>query len=154
VEDLAVRVGTVDLFSKDNAAYTEDFYLFGRTTCSAPAPTAAELALACVLVSHSPFLSFPSFTTWLLQFVKSTLPPNARAELTAAGVNNGQPVSAAIDPATGKADIKAGISSFGPKQVQKLTVNGRDLTQQLVAKVGAAPTVTANHGVIAGQCPA
>ena len=154
VEDLAVRVGRVDLFSKEDAAYTEDWYLFGRATCSAPPPTAAELTLACVLVAHSPFLSFPSFTTWLLQFLKSTLPANAQAQLTAAGVNNGQPISAAIDPATGKAELKGGISSFGPKQVQKLTVNGQDVTQQLVAKVGASPTVTASQGVIAGQCPA
>jgi hypothetical protein len=105
------------------------------------------------VVNHSPFGPFPSFTNWLLQFTRAGLPANPRAELTAAGVNNRQPVSAPIDPATGKADIKAGISSFGPKQVQKLTVNGQDVTQQLVAKVGAAPTVTAAQGTIAGQCP-
>jgi hypothetical protein len=146
--NLAVSIATLRA-----RGYTQDFHLTGTATCSAAPPTTLELALACVAVTHSPFGPFPSFMNWLFQFTRSTLPPNPRAELTATGVNNGQAVSAAIDPATGKADVKAGISSFGPKQIQRLTVNGRDVTQQLVAKVGAAPTVTSSQGVVAGRCP-
>ncbi len=111
--------------------------------------------LACVLVAHSPFGPFPSFTRWLLQFVKNTLPPNARAELTATGVNNGKPVPAAVNAATGKAELKGGISSFGAKAIQKLTVNGQEVTPQLVAKLGTSePKVTSSEGKIAGTCPA
>ena len=152
-ESLALRVASGGFLNIKVPVYTEDFYLFGRAVCNAPPPTVAELTLACVLVAHSPLGPFPSFTRWLLQFLKSTLPPNARAELTASGVNNGQPVSAPVDAATGKVELQGGISSFGSKAIQKLTVNGQDVTQQLVGKVGAAPTVTASQGVIAGQCP-
>ena len=53
----------------------------------------------------------------------------------------------------GMVELRGGISSYGRKTVQKLTVNGEDLTQQLVAKVGAEPTVTAAEGRIAGECP-
>ena len=54
---------------------------------------------------------------------------------------------------TGTVELQGGISSFGPKQVQRLAVAGRDLTQQLVAKTAAAPVVTATQGVIVGTCP-
>jgi hypothetical protein len=148
-DNLAVNVRTLGTVEVNETVYFE-----GRATCKQRPPTQLELAVACVLVTHSPFGPFPSFTNWLMQFAKAGLPSNAQAELTATSVNNGQPVSAPIDTATGKVDIKAGISSFRPEaQVQKLTVNGQDVTQQLVVKVGAAPTVTASQGVAAGQCP-
>jgi hypothetical protein len=147
-DNLAVNVLT--LFT---AEVNEDVYFYGIATCKKKPPTQPQLAFACVNVTHGPFGAFPSFTNWLLQFATAGLAANARAELTATGVNGGQPVSAPVDSATGKADVKAGISSFGPKTVQTLTVGGRDVTQQLVAKVGAAPTVTAAQGTIAGQCP-
>jgi len=147
-DNLAVLLGSVF-----TGSYKETFILEGRATCKAPPPTQLELAFACVVVAHSAFASFPSFTRWLLQFLKSTLPPNAGAELIATGVNNGQQVSAPVDAATGKVELQGGISSFGSKAIQKLTVNGQDVTQQLVAKVGAAPTVTASEGVVGGTCP-
>jgi hypothetical protein len=68
-------------------------------------------------------------------------------------VNNGQAMSQPVNAGSGKAELVGGISSFGPKQVQQLSVSGQNVTQQLVAKVGAAPTVTAAQGTIAGQCP-
>jgi hypothetical protein len=153
-ESLAVRVAAGKFLEMKDPVYTDEWYLFGRATCKAPPPTRLELALACVVVAHSPLGSFPSFTRWLLQFATSTLPPNARAELTATGVNNGQPVSAPVNAATGKVELKGGISSFGEKAVQKLTVNGQNVTQQLVAKLGtSAPKVTSSEGTIAGTCP-
>ncbi len=112
-----------------------------------------ELTAACVAVTHTPFGSFPSFLRWLLGFPRASLPANATAELTVAGMNGGQPVSAAIDRATGRVELQGGISSFGPKQVQRLAVAGQDLTQQLVAKTAAAPVVTSTQGVIVGTCP-
>jgi hypothetical protein len=50
-------------------------------------------------------------------------------------------------------ELLGGISSYGPKQVQRMGVAGVDLTSQLVAKAGAAPVVTASQGLIAGTCP-
>ena len=129
------------------------YRLAGDATCRRGPPTPVELAAACVVVAHSPLGSFPSFTRWLLEFARATLPANAQASLTVAGVNNGQAMSQPVNTGTGKAELVGGISSFGPKHVQQLTVNGRDVTQQLVAKVGASSTVTSSQGVIAGQCP-
>ena len=141
--------------------YEEKFPLVGRARCKArttppqPPPPAPTLGLtaACVSVTHTPFGSFPSFLRWLLGFERAALPANARAELTVAGMNGGQPISAAIDRVTGRAELQGGISSFGPKQIQRLAVAGSDLTQQLVAKTAAAPVVTSTQGVIVGTCP-
>jgi hypothetical protein len=144
-DNLAVNIGSLG-----RSSYTETFVVVGHATCN-PAPL--QLAFACVVVVHSTFGPFPSFTRWLLEFVKATLPANATAELTAGGVNNGQPVTGAVDAGTGRAELRAGIASFGTKPVQRLTINGADATQQLVAKIGAAPTVTSAQGVVAGQCP-
>ena len=46
-------------------------------------------------------------------------------------MNGGQPVLAPIDRVTGLVELKAGISSYGPKQVQRLAVAGTDLTREL-----------------------
>jgi hypothetical protein len=111
------------------------------------------LSFACVVVAHTPFGSYPSSTRWLLQFARTSLPASPRAALTAMGVNGDQSVTAAVDAATGKVELRGGISSYGPKRVQSLTVNGQDLTQQLQTKVGTEPTVTSAEGRIAGECP-
>lgn len=132
--------------------YEEKFPLIGRARCKAKAPTTkVELVAACVSVTHTPSGTFPSFLRWLLQFSRA-VPANARAELTVGGMNNGQPAFAPIT-STYRAELVGGISSFGPKQVQRLAVAGTDLTQQLVAKTAAAPNVTSSQGVIAGTCP-
>jgi hypothetical protein len=60
-----------------------------------------------------------------------------------------QPVAAA----TGRVDLVGGISSFGPKPVQSLTVAGQNLTQQLVSIVGT-PNVTRRRARSRGRCPA
>jgi hypothetical protein len=143
---LAVFLGSL------GGRYEEKIPLVGRARCKAKAPTGPELVAACVAVTHTPFGSFPSFLRWLLQFSSRGLPANARAELTVGGMNNGQPAFAPIT-STYRAELVGGISSFGPKQVQRLAVAGTDLTQQLVAKTGAAPNVTSSQGVIAGTCP-
>ncbi len=131
----------------------ETVYLEAPARCRAGTPTPLQLALACVVVAHTPLGSFPSFTRWLLQFAAANLPANAQASLTVGGVNNGQTMSQQVNSSTGKVELVGGISSFGAKNVQKLEVGGIDLTQQLIGKVGAAPTVTAAQGTIAGQCP-
>ena len=106
---------------------------------------------ACVAVVHTPLGGFPSYLRWLLEFAAG-VPQGARAELTVGGMNNGQPAFAPIT-STYRAELTSGISSFGPKPVQKLAVAGSDVTSQLVAKVGAAPVVTNEQRVIAGTCP-
>ncbi len=145
---LAVFLGSL------GGRYEETFPLVGRARCRAKAPTTTlELAAACVAVTHTPFGQFPSFLRWLLRFAGAGLPANATAQLTVAGMNGGQPVLAPIDRVTGLVELKAGISSYGPKQVQRLAVAGTDLTRELVAKTAAAPNVTSSQGVIAGTCP-
>jgi hypothetical protein len=147
-DNLAVNVGTLG-----TGEVKETVYFTGKAKCRKPQPTPAQLATACVVVAHTPLGSFPSFTRWLLQFARANLPANAQASLTVAGVNNGQAMSQPVNAGTGKVELVGGISSFGPKQVQQLTVSGQNVTSQLVAKVGAAPNVTAAQGTIAGQCP-
>ena len=144
-------VAVASLF--DHECYVQDFTLRGRATCKAATPKQTVLSFACVVVTHSSYGQYPSYTRWVLEFAKASLPPNARATLTATGVNGDQPLTGAIDATTGGVELKGGISSFGPKQVRGLTVNGEDVTQQLVAKVGGEPNVTAAEGRIAGQCP-
>jgi len=143
----------IGLLTFGSRGYQYTYNLRGEATCRRAPPTAVQLATACVVVAHTPFGSFPSFTRWLLQFAPASLPANVQASLTVAGVNNGQAMSQPVNAATGKVELVGGISSFGPKQVQQLTVGGQNVTQQLAAKVGASPTVTSSQGVIAGQCP-
>lgn len=150
VEDINLIVGAITLGAR---GYRYGTSLTGTARCKTAPPTQLELALACVLVAHSPLGPFPSFTRWLLQFARASLPASAQAQLTVGGVNNGNPISGAVSATTGKVELQGGISTFGSKAIQKLTVNGQDVTQQLIAKVGAAPTVTAAQGTIAGQCP-
>jgi hypothetical protein len=154
---VSVLVSEIDpvigLLTFGTRGYQYEYKLAGEATCRRGPPSPVELAFACVAVSHTPLGSFPSFTRWLLQFARASLPANAQASLTVAGVNNGQAMSQPLDAGTGKVELVGGISAFGPKQVQQLTVSGQNATQQLVAKVGAAPTVTSSQGVIAGQCP-
>jgi hypothetical protein len=145
------------------ASYSEEMTLVGKARCKArttpqpqppPAPAPSlELTGACVAVTHTAFGNFPSFLRWPLRFTTAGLPANAQAELTVAGMNNGQPVTGTIDRVTGRVELRGGISSFGPKQVQRLGVAGQDLTSQLVARTAAAPVVTSAQGVIAGTCP-
>jgi hypothetical protein len=144
---LAVFLGSL------GGSYDERFPLVGRARCKAAPPTVLELTAACVAVTHTPLGSFPSFLRWLLGFRPASLPAGVTAELTVSGMNGGQPVSAAVDRATGRVELRGGISSFGPKQVQRLAVAGSDLTPGLVAKTAAAPVVTSAQGVIAGTCP-
>jgi hypothetical protein len=151
VDSLAIRLASVDIFA-DEPPFTERFRLYGVVDCKAKPPTPAELALACVVVAHTPLGSSPSFLRWLLSF-RGAVPPGARAELTVSGMNGGQPVSGAIDGATGRVELLGGITSYGGKQVQKLTVGGQDVTPQLVAKTGSSVNVTAAQGTAAGQCP-
>lgn len=132
-------------------ATRETVYLGAPAVCRQRPPTQLELAFACVVVAHSSLGQYPSFTRWLLR-VTGQLPSNAQASLTAGGVNGGQPVGGTMNLATGAIEFTGGISSFGQKPVQNLTVAGQNLTQQLVAKVGT-PNVTAAQGTIAGQCP-
>jgi hypothetical protein len=132
---------------------SQQFRLSGRATCKASSPETAVLSFACVVVAHSSYGQYLSYTRWVLQFAKASLPPNARATLTATGVNGDQPFMGAIDATTGMVELKGGISSQGAKPVQELTVNGQDVTQQLVDKVGPAPTVKPAEGVISGTCP-
>ena len=150
VEDINLLVAAITLGRR---GYRYGTSLTGIARCKTAPPTQLQLTLACVLVAHSPLGPFPSFTRWLLQFATANLPTSTQAQLTVGGVNNGNPISGAVSATTGKVELQGGISSFGSKAIQKLTVNGQDLTQQLVAKVGAAPTVTAAQGTIAGQCP-
>ena len=147
-DNLAVNIGS--LFTTE---VKESAYFQGRARCLKAPPTPVQLATACVVVAHTPLGSFPSFTRWLLQFARANLPANARASLTVSGVNNGQAMSQPVNATTGKVELVGGISSFGAKQVQQLAVSGQNVTQQLVSKIGAAPTVTSSQGVIAGQCP-
>ena len=156
--DVTVAESSIAVFLGSlGGRYEEKIPVSAQARCKpkvAPPPTPAlELTAACVAVTHTPFGSFPSYLRWLLGFGRTALPANARAELTVAGMNGGQPVSAPIDPVTGTVELQGGLSSFGPKQVQRLAVAGRDLTQQLVAKTAAAPVVTATPGVIVGTCP-
>ena len=116
--------------------------------------TPPTLTAACVITVHKPLSVFPSYLRWLFAFAPGTLPPSARVEVTATGVNGGQPFSAAIDAVSGRAEAVGGISSFGAKQVQRIGVAGIEVTQQVVGKLGtSAPTVTAAQTVIAGTCP-
>ncbi|MFN8223289.1 MAG: hypothetical protein U0R50_08625 [Gaiellales bacterium] len=146
-DNLAVSVAS--LFSAD---YEETFRLRAPVECTKAPPTDAELVAACVLVSHSPFGSDPSFLRWLLAFAPRTVSGGGQAQLTVAGMNGGQPVSGTID-ANGKVELKGGIRSYGDKQIQRLAVAGRDVTSQLVAKVGSAAPVGSSQGVVAGTCP-
>jgi hypothetical protein len=132
--------------------YEEKMTVTGNARCRAKAPTTRlELVTACVAVVHSPFAGgFPSYLRWLLQFAGA--PPNARAELTVGGMNNQQPVVGTIG-SNGRVELRGGISSYGPKQVQRIGVAGVDVTSQLVAQTGAAPVVTSEEKVIAGTCP-
>jgi hypothetical protein len=154
---LAVFLGSL------GGRYEETINLIGVASCRArtappqppqppkPPATRVELVAACVAVVHSPFAGgFPSYLRWLLQFRGA--PGNARAELTVNGMNNQQQVVGTVG-SNGRAELRGGISSYGPKQVQRLGVAGTDLTSQLVAKVGSEPVVTQNEGVIAGTCP-
>jgi hypothetical protein len=131
--------------------YEEKVTVTGTARCVPKTPTTKlELAAACVVVAHSPLASFPSYLRWLLQLTGA--PASARAELTVNGMNNQQPVAGTIGQ-NGRVELRGGISSYGPKQVQGIGVAGVDLTSQLVAKTGAAPVVTSSEGVIAGTCP-
>jgi hypothetical protein len=132
--------------------YSENFRLVGTARCRAKTPgQKLELVAGCVAVVHAAFAGgFPSYLRWLLQF--GGAPANARAELTVAGMNNGQPVAGTIG-ANGRVELRGGISSYGAKQVQRIEVAGGDLTSQLVAKTAAAPVVTGEEKVIAGTCP-
>jgi hypothetical protein len=157
--DVTVAESSIAVFLGSlGGRYEEKIPVSGRARCkAAPAPPPpaprVDLTAACVAVTHTPFGSFPSFLRWLLGFERTALPANPRAELTVTGMNGGQPISAPIDAVTGTVELQGGISSFGPKQVQRLAVAGRDLTSQLVAKTAAAPVVTATQGVIVGTCP-
>jgi hypothetical protein len=132
-------------------SYSEQMTITGKARCRARPPTTQlELITACVIVAHSPLGAFPSFLRWLLQFAGT--PANARVELTVGGMNNAQPVVGTIG-SNRRVELRGGISSYGPKQVQRMGVAGVDLTSQLVAKAGAAPVVTASQGLIAGTCP-
>jgi hypothetical protein len=143
---LAVFLGSL------GGRYEETMTLTGNARCRAKEPTTrVELVAACVAVVHTPLGGFPSYLRWLLQFAAG-LPQGARAELTVGGMNNGEPAFAPIT-STYRAELVGGITSFGPKQVQKLAVAGRDITSQLVAKTAAAPVVTSEQRVIAGTCP-
>ena len=131
------------------------FVVSGAAVCKGgPPPAAVTVTSACVDVVHKAYSTFPSYLRWLFAFVSGTLPASPRVEVTATGVNGGQPFSAAINPATGRAEAIGGISSYGAKQTQKIAVNGVDITKQVVAKLGtAAPEVTSAQTVIAGTCP-
>jgi hypothetical protein len=134
--------------------YREYITVVNPARCRAkgpPPPTRVELVAACVAVAHTPFAGgFPSSLRWLLQVANA--PANARTELTVNGMNNQQPVVGTVG-ANGRVELRGGIDSYGPKQVQRIGVAGVDLTSQLVAKVGAAPVVTSSEGVIGGTCP-
>ena len=144
---LAVFLGSL------GGGYSENMTVTGTARCRAKTgtpPTRAQLVAACVAVVHTPLgPAFPSFLRWLLQFTGAA---NARAELTVNGMNNQQPVAGTIG-SNGRVELQGGITSYGPKQVQRIGVAGQDLTSQLVAKVGSAPVVTNEQKVIAGTCP-
>ena len=147
---LAVLIATG--FKKE---YKEYIDLVRPATCRAkgttPPTTRVQLVAACVAVVHSPFAGgFPSYLRWLLQF--SGAPADARAELSVGGMNNQQPVIGTVG-SNGRVELQGGITSYGPKPVQRIGVAGVDLTSQLVAKVGSAPVVTSEQRVIAGTCP-
>jgi hypothetical protein len=133
-------------------AVEHTFLVQGAVECTRPAASAALLRAACVLVTHTPLGSFPSFLSFVLGFAPSTLPQKPVVEVTAAGVNNGAPVSAPVD-STGRVRIDGGISSFGAKLIQVARLNGADITAQLVDKVGASIDVTSQQGTAAGTCP-
>ena len=105
-------------------------------------------------MTHTPFGSFPSFLRWLLGF-DARRAAGERARRADGRRDERRPAGLGADRrgSTGTVELQGGISSFGPKQVQRLAVAGRDLTQQLVAKTAAAPVVTAAQGVIVGTCP-
>ena len=90
-EDIDLVISLVTLGTRGFAYYYE---LRGVAHCKQgfhPPPTnRLSLAQACLIVSHHPFGGFPSFTRWVLRFVPATLANDARAFLTADGVNNGQ----------------------------------------------------------------
>jgi hypothetical protein len=65
------------------SAWSNTHRSYGVATSTDAPPTPLQLALACVVVSHSPFGPFSASTRWLLQ-VTGQLPANAQASLTPA----------------------------------------------------------------------
>ena len=145
---LAVFLGSL------GGRYEEKFPLVGRARCTAKAPTTRlELAAACVAVTHTPFGQFPSFLRWLLRFSAASLPANATAELTVAGMNGGQPVRrrSTGSTGTGRAErrhqlfrAEAGTAARSRRRRPDTAAGGED-------RPGAG--VTSVQGVIAGTCP-
>jgi hypothetical protein len=87
------------------------------------------------------------------------LRPRLRSEVAAqepdghaagTGINDDQPVTGPVDATTGRADLKAGIRSFGTYSVAAVTVNGVAVD---VSSIFGTLTVTATPGTIAGTCP-
>jgi hypothetical protein len=105
-----------------------------------------------VLVTHSALGGFPSHLTFVLDFLVPGSLPVPVLQLRAGGVNGDAPVTAPLD-AEGRVRVDAGISSFGPKPIQSASVNGVDVTSQLVGKIGASVNVTSQQGTVAGTCP-
>jgi hypothetical protein len=126
-----------------------DVWVEGTATCTGIDVT-LQLLTACVLVTHDPFGAFPSFLTYVMAFAVLGLPPNAVLELLVRGVNNDQAFMSPI-AANGRVEARAGIGSFGSKELVRANVNGRDVTAQVQAKLGT-PVVGSNEGRIAGTC--
>ncbi|MGZ4354824.1 MAG: hypothetical protein ACXVZ4_14915, partial [Gaiellaceae bacterium] len=141
-----------DILSTDTGPALLHVFVYRPARCTKPTAVPLSLTAACVLVTHSPLGSFPSFLTFVLQFLPSSLPAAPVLQLSAGGVDNGSPVTTPVD-ATGRARVDAGISSFGAKPIVGATLNGVDFTSQLVGKIGPSLTVTSQQGTIAGTCP-
>jgi len=124
------------------------YELRARATCVQP--PAPRLLGACATVAHTPLGTFPSNLDFVLAFDPKTVPRDATVTLSAAGVNDGQPVSGPVDPATGRASLLAGIRSFGGYRLDQVTVNG---TVVDVSSFIGHFTVTATPGTVAGTCP-
>jgi len=130
------------------------YELRARATCRAPKspppPKQPRLTAACATVMHTPLGTFPSFLDFVLAFDPATLPAAPTVSLQADAIDDGQTVTAPIDGTTGRADLKAGIRSFGTYHVETLTVNGVAVD---VSAIFGTFTVTGMPGTVAGACP-
>ena len=127
--------------------------LQAKATCTAPPPAPPpkpRLVTGCAMVTHTALGSFPSFLDFVLGFDPKSLPASPTATLQATGINDDQPVTGPVDATTGKADLKAGIRSFGTYSVGTVAVNGVAVD---VSSIFGTLTVTATPGTIAGTCP-